>query len=76
MPHKINKSSKEILTGALSLVPAIIVDDALRLGGALPEDNHLVSTMWFKPSVFQTDKENQTCAGGAHLKMNSFNCSC
>ena len=28
----------------------------------------LVSTNWFKPSVFQTDKENQKCAGGAHSK--------
>jgi hypothetical protein len=27
---------------------------------------YLVSTNWFKPSVFQTDKENQKCAGGAH----------
>ena len=28
----------------------------------------LVSTNWFKPSVFQTDKENKKCAGGAHSK--------
>ena len=36
----------------------------------------LVSTNWFKPCVFQTDKENQKCAGGAYSKKNSFNCSC
>jgi hypothetical protein len=33
------------------------------------EQRHgLVSTNWFKPSVFQTDKENQKCAGDAHSK--------
>ena len=43
MPQKIVKSSKEIVTEGLSLVPAINVDDALRLAGALPKDNCLVS---------------------------------
>jgi hypothetical protein len=32
----------------------------------------LVSTNWFKPTVFQTDKENQKCAGGAHLMRTGF----
>ncbi len=36
----------------------------------------LVSTIWFKPSVFQTDKEIQRCAGGAQLRKGSFNCLC
>ena len=36
----------------------------------------LVYTFWFKPFVFQTDKENQKCAEGAHLKKNSSKFSC
>ncbi len=39
------------------------------LGSSLLQvQSHLVSTNWFKSSVFQTDKENQKCAGGAHSK--------
>jgi len=44
---------------------------ACDLRGRISQQNFnqiLVSTNWFKPSVFQTDKENKKCAGGAHSK--------